>query len=84
MVFVLALDNGFSPSTTIVWAKSSPGSSSASLTVLNFQLGAITAVDLLQQQTNYLNILNNYMQNKYNFLLQKKVLDVYTGQPITL
>ena len=49
-----------------------------------FQLGAITAVDLLQQQTNYLNILNNYMQNKYNFLLQKKVLDVYTGQPITL
>ena len=49
-----------------------------------FQLGAITAVDLLQQQTNYLNILNNYMQNKYNFLLQKKVLDVYTGQPVTL
>ena len=49
-----------------------------------FQLGAITAVDLLQQQTNYLNILNNYMQNKYNFLLQKKVLDVYTGQEVTL
>lgn len=49
-----------------------------------FQLGAITAVDLLQQQTNYLNILYNYMQNKYNFLLQKKVLDVYTGQPVTL
>ena len=49
-----------------------------------FQLGSITAVDLLQQQTNYLNILNNYMQNKYNFLLQKKVLDVYTGQPVTL
>ena len=49
-----------------------------------FQLGAITAVELLQQQTNYLNILNNYMQNKYNFLLQKKVLDVYTGQEVTL
>lgn len=49
-----------------------------------FQYGAITAVDLLQQQTNYLNILNTYMQNKYNFLLQKKVLDVYTGQPIEL
>ena len=43
-----------------------------------FQLGAITAVDFLQQQTNYLNILNNYMQNKYNCLLQKKVLDPCT------
>lgn len=49
-----------------------------------FQFGTITAVELLQQQTNYLNILNNFMQNKYNFLLQKKVLDVYTGQSITL
>ncbi len=49
-----------------------------------FQHGAITAVDLLQQQTNYLNILNNFMQNKYNFLLQKKILDVYTGNSIEL
>ena len=49
-----------------------------------FQYGSITAVDLLQQQTNYLNILSQYMQNKYNFLLQKKVLEVYTGQDITL
>lgn len=49
-----------------------------------FQYGSITAVDLLQQQTNYLNILSKYMQNKYNFLLQKKVLEVYTGQNITL
>lgn len=49
-----------------------------------FNYGAITPVDLLQQQSNYLNILNNYMQNKYNFLMQKKVLDVYTGQTIDL
>lgn len=49
-----------------------------------FQYGSITAVDLLQQQTNYLNILSKYMQNKYNFILQKKVLEVYTGQNITL
>ena len=49
-----------------------------------FKYGTITTVDLLQQQTNYLNILNNFMQNKYNFLLQKKVLDVYTGQTINL
>ena len=49
-----------------------------------FQYGAITTVDLLQQQTNYLNILSNYMQNKYNFLMQLKVLDVYTGQQVEL
>ena len=49
-----------------------------------FQYGAITTVDLLQQQTNYLNILSNYMQNKYNYLMQLKVLDVYTGQPVEL
>lgn len=49
-----------------------------------FQYGAITTVDLLQQQTNYLNILSNYMQNKYNYLMQLKVLDVYMGQPVEL
>ena len=49
-----------------------------------FQYGAITTVDLLQQQTNYLNILNNYMQNKYNYLMQLKVLDVYMGQTVEL
>ena len=49
-----------------------------------FQYGAITTVDLLQQQTNYLNILSKYMQNKYNYLMQLKVLDVYMGQPVEL
>jgi outer membrane protein len=49
-----------------------------------FQHGTITAVELLQQQTNYLSILSNFMQNKYNFLLQKKILEVYTGQAVTL
>lgn len=49
-----------------------------------FQYGAITTVDLLQQQTNYLNILSNYMQNKYSYLMQLKVLDVYMGQSVEL
>ena len=52
--------------------------------IQRFQYGAITTVDLLQQQTNYLNILSNYMQNKYNYLMQLKVLDVYTGQAVEL
>jgi len=49
-----------------------------------FQYGTITAADLLQQQSNYLNALNNYMQNKYSFLLQKKTLEVYMGRDIEL
>lgn len=49
-----------------------------------FKAGAITAVDLLQQQTNYLNVMNNYLQNKYSFVLSRKVLDIYMGIPVKL
>jgi len=49
-----------------------------------FKYGSITAVDLIQQQTNYLNQLNKYMQAKYSFVLQRKILDVYMGIPVTL
>lgn len=49
-----------------------------------FKYGSITAADLLQQQSNYLNILHNYMQNKYSFLLDRKILDVYMGEEIKL
>ena len=46
---------------------------------VQFQYGSITAVELLQQQNSYLNALNNYIQNKYSFILQRKILDVYMG-----
>ena len=49
-----------------------------------FQFGKITTVDLLQQQNNYLNILNDFIQNKYSLVLQRKVLDIYMGKEITL
>lgn len=49
-----------------------------------FQYGKITTVELLQQQNNYLNVLNSYIQNKYSLVLQRKVLDVYMGKEITL
>ena len=49
-----------------------------------FKYGSITAVDLIQQQTNYLNQLNKYMQAKYSFVLKRKILDVMMGQPVTL
>ena len=49
-----------------------------------FKYGSITALDLIQQQTNYLNQLNKYMQAKYSFVLQRKILDVFMGVPVKL
>jgi len=41
-------------------------------------------VELLQQQNNYLNALNSYIQNKYSLLMKRKILDIYMGKNITL
>lgn len=49
-----------------------------------YQYGVITTVELLQQQNNYLNALNSYIQNKYSLLMKRKILDVYMGKQITL
>jgi len=49
-----------------------------------FNSGSITAVDLLQQQNNYISALNDYIQSKYEFILQRKILDVYMGVPVTI
>jgi hypothetical protein len=38
----------------------------------------------LQQQNNYINVLNDYIQSKYGFMLKRKVLDVYMGNTVTL
>lgn len=49
---------------------------------VQFVAGSITAVELLQQQTNYLSALNDYIQNKYSYILNRKVIDVYMGMKI--
>jgi len=49
-----------------------------------FNAGAATVVDLLQQQNNYLNALSGFIQSKYGFLLNRKILDVYMGEEIRL
>ena len=51
---------------------------------MQYRYGKITTVELLQQQNNYLNVLNSYIQNKYNLLMKRKILDVYMGKNITL
>lgn len=45
-----------------------------------FRLGAITTVDLLQQENNYIAALNDYIQSKYKFLLQRSILAIYMGE----
>ena len=49
-----------------------------------YQYGVITTVELLQQQNNYLNALNSYIQDKYSLLMKRKILDVYMGRRIEL
>ncbi|GHU68992.1 transporter [Bacteroidia bacterium] len=44
-----------------------------------FNAGSITAVELLQQQNNYINALNDYIRSKYGFMLKRKVLGIYMG-----
>ncbi len=51
---------------------------------IQYQHGVITTVELLQQQNNYLNALNSYIQNKYSLLMKRKILDVYMGKQILL
>ena len=51
---------------------------------IQYKYGSITTVELLQQQNNYLNALNSYIQNKYSLLMKRKILDVYMGKQITL
>ncbi|MDR2804146.1 MAG: TolC family protein [Dysgonamonadaceae bacterium] len=49
-----------------------------------FNAGSITTVDLLQQQNNYISALNDYIQSKYEFILKRKILDVYMGVQVTM
>ena len=45
-----------------------------------YDAGSISTVELLQQQNNYISALNEYIQDKYSFMLKRKILDVYVGE----
>ena len=51
---------------------------------VKFKMGAIVITDLLQQQDNYISAINDYIQAKYSFLLSRKILDVYTGEAVSM
>jgi outer membrane protein len=48
------------------------------------RLGGINMVDLLVQRNLYVQSLQNFIQAKYNSILNTKVYEFYMGQPITL
>lgn len=48
------------------------------------RLGAINIVDLLVQRGLYVQSLQNFIQAKYNSILNTKIYEFYMGQPITL
>lgn len=48
--------------------------------VVKYGEGAVTTVEMLQQQERYLSALNDYLQNKYSFILARKQLDIYMGE----
>ncbi|MBR1850380.1 MAG: TolC family protein [Bacteroidales bacterium] len=47
---------------------------------VKYAAGAVTTVEFLQQQDRYLSSLNDYLQTKYTFLLNKKIMEIYTGK----
>ena len=49
-----------------------------------FKVGAVVITDLLQQQDKYISAINDYIQAKYSFILYRKVLDVYTGDNVSM
>lgn len=51
---------------------------------VKFKMGAVVITDLLQQQDNYISAINDYIQAKYSFLLSRKILDVYTGEAVSM
>ena len=45
--------------------------------VIKYAQGAVTTVEMLQQQDKYLSANADYLQNKYNYILEQKILDIY-------
>ena len=57
---------------------------SYSITNEQFRLGSINLLELQQQRNLYIQALQAFIQAKYNAVLNYKIVDFYTGKPITL
>ena len=47
-----------------------------------YNLGLITALDLLTERNNYITASSQFIQTKYQFFFKSKVLDFYQGKPL--
>lgn len=54
------------------------------ITKEQFRLGAINVYDLQQQQTQYVQAVQSFVQSKYTAVLQQKIYEFYMGKPVTL
>ena len=48
-----------------------------------FYQGLLNSVDFLVQKTNFIAAESSYLQSKYKLIFSYKVLDFYTGQPLS-
>ncbi len=42
-----------------------------------YEAETITTVDLLQQANNYINVVYQFVQSKYGYMLRRRMLDIY-------
>lgn len=49
-----------------------------------FQIGLINSSDFIVQKTKYLSAESELLQSKYNLIFSKKIVDFYSGIPLTL
>ncbi len=54
------------------------------ISLAQLRLGAINTLDLLVQRNLYIQALQNYIQAKYNTILNTKIYQFYMGEPISL
>ncbi|MGX8713759.1 MAG: TolC family protein [bacterium] len=47
---------------------------------IKFSEGAVTAVEMLQQQEKYLSALSEWLQQKYSYILTKKQMEINMGE----
>jgi outer membrane protein len=49
-----------------------------------FFQGIMNSVDYLIQKTSFISAESNFLQSKYKLIFSYKVLDFYTGQPLSI
>jgi outer membrane protein len=57
---------------------------SYALATEKFEQGLINSVDYLFEKTNLIVAESQLLQSKYNLIFSYKILDFYTGVPLTL